>query len=154
MRGKDTSAQHILFNLGITPAHAGKSGQQSHIILQLWDHPRACGEKSGISEQFDMTTGSPPRMRGKVTVSKLEYKTLGITPAHAGKSLRRLIRSLIHGDHPRACGEKGILDGAQIFGMGSPPRMRGKVLRRFFRSRLTGITPAHAGKSPALSQRQ
>ena len=51
------------------------------------DHPRVCGEK--LLFLFDAASfiGSPPRMRGKDAEILETAKTLGITPAYAGKSL-------------------------------------------------------------------
>ena len=69
-----------------------------------------------------------------------------ITPAHAGKSLKRYTLTGWAVDHPRACGEKiggGLL---KFSGRGSPPRMRGKVACPASTAGAVGITPAHAGK--------
>ena len=147
MRGKGACWTGAGVGAGITPAHAGKRLAHGHFHRAQRDHPRACGEKGcngtkllklfGITPAhagkshmilfgYEPEKGSPPRMRGKVTL------ILGIWV-----NLR---------DHPRACGEK-------IFGMllkcrslGSPPRMRGKGTAKACRSWLMGITPAHAGK--------
>ena len=35
----------------------------------------------------------------------------GITPAYAGKSDKFKIKETMKGDHPRVCGEKGLLMG-------------------------------------------
>ena len=47
-------------------------------------------------------------MRGKVTMPDGVVSTLGITPAHAGKSVELLDRTRPERDHPRTCGEKDI----------------------------------------------
>ena len=69
-----------------------------------------------------------------------------ITPAHAGKSCVSPESLLLPEDHPRACGEKGLLVLLLVGWMGSPPRMRGKGPAGAPVGRLAGITPAHAGK--------
>ena len=65
MRGKG----HMVFQFfpahGITPAYAGKSSHSGKRWCFLWDHPRVCGEKSGLMRSNASGTGSPPRMRGK-----------------------------------------------------------------------------------------
>ena len=66
MRGKDQFNPERLEWCRITPAYAGKSYQSVHWRKNGQDHPRLCGEKSGIRRNF----------RGK----------FGITPAYAGKS--------------------------------------------------------------------
>ena len=76
-------------NSGITPAYAGKSLRPSGNIRDRRDHPRVCGEK--ILEKLDEIyhAGSPPRMRGKVYRKGVDTMKHGITPAYAGKRLKR-----------------------------------------------------------------
>ena len=50
----------------ITPACAGKSAKAERTSRCSWDHPRVCGEKDLVSRQLHFSTGSPPRVRGKV----------------------------------------------------------------------------------------
>ena len=74
-----------------------------------------------------MPLGSPPRMRGKVTLRLRKFVPDGITPAYAGK---RFVLSLVMisiRDHPRVCGEKFYSDLILRITPGSPPRMRGKA---------------------------
>ena len=86
-------------------------------------------------------------MRGKVRCTCLDNLRHGITPAHAGKRDLRSRFCPAGGDHPRACGEKGLFAGHGGKTMGSPPRMRGKVDPKTADPRNVRITPAHAGKS-------
>ena len=65
VRGKDYDSARIRCQLGITPACAGKSLYPFFQISSLWDHPRVCGEKSGLMRSNANGTGSPPRVRGK-----------------------------------------------------------------------------------------
>ena len=135
---------------GITPAHAGKSLDAEIRGVSLEDHPRTCGEKSASRRICAKGLGSPPHMRGKADYFELPAATIGITPAHAGKSRPRSCGSAAGRDHPRTCGEKGgetFNAGAE---QGSPPHMRGKAPVRKTKGTLTGITPAHAGKSKHL----
>ena len=66
MRGKGAENEKGEKELGITPAHAGKSLAESSLVIPIQDHPRACGEKHPQSER------------------RADWP--GITPAHAGKS--------------------------------------------------------------------
>ncbi len=79
--------------LGITPAWAGK---RFHFLFSepfLWDHPRVGGEKK-MDVSYDVVgTGSPPRGRGKDAVWLYAKVGDGITPAWAGKRLKRSHRS-------------------------------------------------------------
>ena len=49
------------------------------------DHPRVCGEKRYSIQRIGKGTGSPPRMRGKVSQRELKADRDRITPAYAGK---------------------------------------------------------------------
>ena len=86
-------------------------------------------------------------MRGKLHKRGLLRGSLGITPAHAGKTCSDRKRNVPSGDHPRACGENGACFSITTGIMGSPPRMRGKRGGSGEKGALGGITPAHAGKT-------
>ena len=53
------------------------------------DHPRVCGEKAAQPFHGVSLIGSPPRMRGKGALMVKDFFTFGITPAYAGKRLKR-----------------------------------------------------------------
>ena len=73
----------------ITPARAGKTrGSYTPKTLPP-DHPRACGENSHSSISRDSARGSPPRVRGKRSLHRSILPAARITPARAGKTLRR-----------------------------------------------------------------
>ena len=150
MRGKLFCKPSNISALGITPAHAGKTAQKVALRHDRRDHPRACGENTAIRLHEIYNKGSPPRMRGKLSEIVDTTDSPGITPAHAGKTLRFSGLCLDTGDHPRACGENTPFGCSTKAFLGSPPRMRGK--RSNFRKNgaNTGITPAHAGKTEPL----
>ena len=135
------------FNLQESPLRIrGKSTALVFAAPTAKDHPRACGEKYLMVTVLPPLVGSPPRMRGKVRTADFGRHKAGITPAHAGKSdLKGKILTMIQ-DHPRACGEKYLVDFLQVLGVGSPPRMRGKERVSVQIVENIGITPAHAGK--------
>ena len=86
-------------------------------------------------------------MRGKAAGITTRRDLPGITPAYAGKRISGSRTHRHSRDHPRVCGEKGIVIQTTTSVSGSPPRMRGKVALWCSRVRLRGITPAYAGKS-------
>ena len=89
VRGKGYSFEFWLALIGITPACAGKSQCKHHSSDPEEDHPRVCGEKSASMPIRHSPSGSPPRVRGKVkTIAKIEAQTR-ITPACAGKRLKK-----------------------------------------------------------------
>ena len=149
MRGKELSVSAHCHICGITPAYAGKSEAVNGPGIAGKDHPRVCGEKTMHLQFPALSSGSPPRMRGKDIDGVTSSPKPGITPAYAGKSTKREKQKGKTKDHPRVCGEKLL----RLFDMpcltGSPPRMRGKesVLRVY--DTTAGITPAYAGKRRA-----
>ena len=69
----------------------GKGSSHCQTGKRNWDHPRLCGEK--IPQQYETGSkwGSPPPMRGKVTVQSDAVNHGRITPAYAGKSFSNFI---------------------------------------------------------------
>ena len=106
MRGKGVFFSWLPPEIGITPAHAGKSRCGFCQIDRCRDHPRTCGEKNRISRISLHELGSPPHMRGKGLFCVLGAIRVRITPAHAGKRLSQSKSSWKIRDHPRTCGEK------------------------------------------------
>ena len=86
-------------------------------------------------------------MRGKRAGKREQRKTSGITPAGAGKTIQRSIKSPPEQDHPRRCGENEQGSGNSVKQAGSPPQVRGKRTRRNDGRGNSGITPAGAGKT-------
>ena len=86
MRGKDIRCVVRIVRHGITPAYAGKRGRKRSRNRRRQDHPRVCGEKTEGLILSTVYTGSPPRMRGKVSSICDDLARVGITPAYAGKS--------------------------------------------------------------------
>ena len=89
MRGKETGKTRRVQWPGITPAYAGKRIPNSFPSCSVWDHPRVCGEKIAASMCPIWVRGSPPRMRGKAPLRAVFGVCIGITPAYAGKRLKR-----------------------------------------------------------------
>ena len=73
----------------VSPAYAGKSVHLQRNRTRLRDHPRVCGEKPARSRARRRNWGSPPRMRGKVCAYVSCPACYRITPAYAGKRLKR-----------------------------------------------------------------
>ena len=89
MRGKVVLSSENPLCRGITPAYAGKRRSIGRLSQPTRDHPRVCGEKCSSVRSASHRRGSPPRVRGKVcdlTIIRVHH---GITPAYAGKRLKR-----------------------------------------------------------------
>ena len=72
----------------ITPACAGKTFRPFSSNRLFRDHPRVCGKNLDTCEVVDTLTGSPPRVREKPEFYRYSSRTIRITPACAGKTLR------------------------------------------------------------------
>ena len=147
VRGKAAHCGIGYTSLRITPACAGKRDCGGYPHNSAEDHPRVCGEKCRRILPPSRGRGSPPRVRGKVTIINDLLAEIRITPACAGKSCARLVRRCVGRDHPRVCGEKGRPVSGLRPAKGSPPRVRGKVDVLQVGERGDRITPACAGKS-------
>ena len=89
VRGKEVQLGEIDLQDRITPACAGKSLLNSISKDRFWDHPRVCGEKPPYLQKGPGQPGSPPRVRGKADRCDHSGRVSGITPACAGKRLKR-----------------------------------------------------------------
>ena len=107
------------------------------------------GEKSSHASGCPCGVGSPPHGRGKGLLAVEAGDTVGITPAWAGKRVRRRRKYPCYRDHPRVGGEKPTSKLQSVYRKGSPPHGRGKVANANQASVPHGITPAWAGKRPA-----
>ena len=89
VRGKAAFGRECYYPYGITPACAGKRQALAKALSRSRDHPRMCGEKESARPARPAAWGSPPRMRGKVKSLGFRCLLNGITPAYAGKRLKR-----------------------------------------------------------------
>ena len=89
MRGKAGLNEDQAVDDRITPAYAGKRSGSQRPTGARRDHPRVCGEKVRLACPGGVGRGSPPRMRGKDLTFSGHFGRLGITPAYAGKRLKR-----------------------------------------------------------------
>ena len=88
-RGKGKQLKEQGVALRITPAYAGKSTASITVESIVGDHPRIRGEKAYSSAYSSAYFGSPPHTRGKVTHSWSCALPPRITPAYAGKRLKK-----------------------------------------------------------------
>ena len=86
MRGKRSHTNMHCLLSRITPADAGKTAICDLSHTNREDHPRGCGENHITDNLSTISSGSPPRMRGKHTYRTLSFSGSRITPADAGKT--------------------------------------------------------------------
>ena len=150
LRGKRDCVFAIDSSLGITPAPAGKTFFMNDGSVAIWDHPRTCGENSIPHRKKEYEYGSPPHLRGKLILKKLEEGKVWITPAPAGKTPEYHAAARRYQDHPRTCGENKSRTLYERHKCGSPPHLRGKRNFKVFLFIHVRITPAPAGKTWAM----
>ena len=126
MRGKPAFRALLCHFVGITPADAGKTGVLDEFHRRAQDHPRGCGENRMPARYEPVSSGSPPRMRGKRLCASDTAGHARITPADAGKTFVQQRHCQFPQDHPRGCGENRNTVRRLTPAFGSPPRMRGK----------------------------
>ena len=146
VRGKADAVADVVQAIRITPACAGKRVVYQPRRKPRRDHPRVCGEKLDTKMDKSGGTGSPPRVRGKGSVTTMMTAQSRITPACAGKRPSDRLVSYSDRDHPRVCGEKRHVLGFEHGDVGSPPRVRGKGIPTHIGALRIRITPACAGK--------
>ena len=77
---------------------------------------------------------------------------IGITPAHAGKTIRIAIWDELQEDHPRSCGKDYHFNLPTYTNTGSPPLVRERHFRQALFFAPVGITPARAGKTRPVKE--
>ena len=120
---------------------------QSFLQRTCRDHPRRCGENSGLPSVKGRVVGSPPQVRGKPCSNAPQQRRYRITPAGAGKTIRLNYDVLNAKDHPRRCGENLSGRLLPVGALGSPPQVRGKQDSSTQTAVMLRITPAGAGKT-------
>ena len=146
VRGEARMTQRTIASSGIIPAGAGRSGHETLLLGDDGDHPRGCGEKRRGRKWARRRWGSSPRVRGEVVDNQHHFDGLGIIPAGAGRRRVLGVFLVVHGDHPRGCGEKSTISMASLMRRGSSPRVRGEEARYPGPHRPRGIIPAGAGR--------
>ena len=104
-----------------------------------------CGEQPLELYWWSAHSGSSPRVRGAVRSALLGLGFVGIIPACAGSSDCLRLHTIAHKDHPRVCGEQGIIFDSDAVDEGSSPRVRGAENLFDGRAPKDGIIPACAG---------
>ena len=132
---------------GLIPAHAGKTQSKQMRSPGAAAHPRSRGENPLGGARQTIERGSSPLTRGKLGAGGGDRSTVGLIPAHAGKTVEGDTRSALTGAHPRSRGEN-TAEGAITAGAnGSSPLTRGKRPSPANRTSDAGLIPAHAGKT-------
>ena len=146
-RGKLLMTGNAVKRIGLIPAHAGKTLSGSARANPRRAHPRSRGENGARESSHRPAPGSSPLTRGKQTSPCPASTTLGLIPAHAGKtSPRRALLACLWA-HPRSRGENHDPRRLRPLMPGSSPLTRGKRKVQADTAADVGLIPAHAGKT-------
>ena len=105
MRGAPTLYFQNLSGLGITPAHAGSTLKYTVKEETVVDHPCSRREHAKSTNDYNTKEKSPLLTRGAPTLYFQNLSGLGITPAHAGSTVKDNNDNNAYKDHPCSCGE-------------------------------------------------
>ena len=131
----------------LIPAHAGKTVFTSWAVCKMRAHPRSRGENPLTASALPSCPGSSPLTRGKQNLVTKSRYSLGLIPAHAGKTRTTRRRVARRRAHPRSRGENKCVVCDRWLVLGSSPLTRGKPRPRTPRARGRRLIPAHAGKT-------
>ena len=85
-RGKLVTGLLRFVTWGLIPAHAGKTGAGAGCASAFGAHPRSRGENASKDWPLIVALGSSPLTRGKQAGGLPPLRTVGLIPAHAGKT--------------------------------------------------------------------
>ena len=159
---------------GLIPTHAGKTWSATERSPSRTAHPRSHGENLVLRLHENHGRGSSPLTRGKPGRVHGVTESLGLIPAHAGKTpprddgrnLEGLIPAhagktgtgtgsvVTRGAHPHSCGENLIGVTADLSAQGSSPLTRGNLRVVRAGQVVDGLIPAHAGKTRSAARRK
>ena len=104
-RGKRADVLLRLHELGLIPAHAGKTTGRHNLAALSWAHPRSRGENVPALVAPIRCLGSSPLTRGKPATPAFSVTSSGLIPAHAGKTYQPGPPRSLPRAHPRSRGE-------------------------------------------------
>ena len=146
-RGKQSEGTGAFTHHGLIPAHAGKTLTDKHPVRTVTAHPRSRGENVMCFFAPSAVQGSSPLTRGKLSLLGVVLRSVGLIPAHAGKTLITSAANSTVRAHPRSRGENGDWETFVHRDAGSSPLTRGKLSGAAMDTQCTGLIPAHAGKT-------
>ena len=104
-RGKQANEVPNRLDSGLIPAHAGKTAVRRRPGRVRGAHPRSRGENCCASPPWPGAWGSSPLTRGKRRSASRLNLTMGLIPAHAGKTPSGPPPPSSARAHPRSRGE-------------------------------------------------
>ena len=149
-RGKQVGVVPGGAEVGLIPAHAGKTRHSRRPLQPIGAHPRSRGENLARLTAIENAAGSSPLTRGKHGLDDGHAPPVRLIPAHAGKTRAASVHLRIAWAHPRSRGENLSGQESVYFFEGSSPLTRGKQEDRTQLRDVPRLIPAHAGKTQKM----
>ena len=111
--------------LRFTPVRTGSRGDAAPRTQRSPVHPRAYGEQVDVARDPHQHVGSPPCVRGAVSIHFKPLRAPRFTPVRTGSRINQIARALDMPVHPRAYGEQDKRAEHHQRLAGSPPCVRG-----------------------------
>ena len=146
-RGKRRVTRPHRHRSRLIPAHAGKTLSRLDGSHTLPAHPRSRGENAISRPSIISRCGSSPLTRGKLQWLDSQKWSVGLIPAHAGKTPSTIRTAAPRTAHPRSRGENQTRALPRRWCWGSSPLTRGKRASDRRKRRSLRLIPAHAGKT-------
>ena len=104
--GQEIAKNPLTSCFRIIPTRVGTRLLRSTVLMLSWDHPHACGDKTGRRRISSLSEGSSPRVWGQDCFDNFSHVCLRIIPTRVGTRYtdKRFYRYCE--DHPHACGDK------------------------------------------------
>ena len=150
-RGKHIDRTCRQRQVGLIPAHAGKTQRRAQAMGPDRAHPRSRGENGYALVTESSGAGSSPLTRGKHARLSAFITGSGLIPAHAGKTRSTRAASRGRRAHPRSRGENLVQAWRFQRSEGSSPLTRGKPPPSAFAPYRVRLIPAHAGKTGSVT---
>ena len=126
-RGRRTFTYGKGFEIGNTPAYAGKTLEDFRCTVGEGKHPRLRGEDSGWLLSKAKACETPPLTRGRPERRPTIFISNGNTPAYAGKTVLLISLQQVRKKHPRLRGEDATGDIHAGSISETPPLTRGRL---------------------------
>ena len=146
MRGSQATAPDRPQHLGSIPASAGQPDPVLADAVAGRVYPRECGAAAHTWQDFTMSAGLSPRVRGSLPETALLAVLKRSIPASAGQPGHRPRSPTAPGVYPRECGAACRCPGALPARCGLSPRVRGSRIQYSLTLWQGGSIPASAGQ--------
>ena len=126
--GRPYSVPATLAAQRFTPTRVGTTTSRPTRRRGAPVHPHACGDDKAAGRKSAASSGSPPRVWGRLREGRLVRASDRFTPTRVGTTRKLAVARPRARVHPQACGDDPRYPCAGSSAGGSPPRVWGRRL--------------------------